>query len=321
MPRSVAVPFRAGDLTLAGVLELPAADVPRHPWALLLPSFGPRDRDGRFDRDGHPGWFAERTDGERGLLARVAGALAEVGVASFRYDPRGCGASEGSWEGSDLFSRIDDARDAIAAMRSHGGLDLRRSGVVTHGEGAVLGISLTIGDPVLSAMSLIGAPARSVRDVMRRGAAERARTGADLEHPFVAALDGGLEELIERAARHEVDMSLVIGERPYRIGLAAWRQMFDTPGLALATMLHRSVTLVHGELDAWVDAEESDLLMSVLRGGGNDPRLRRLPGCGHDLAEASDADVGRIAADLAARLVPHELPPVLLAIEGEPPTG
>ena len=321
MPRPVAVPFRAGDLTLAGTLTLPDASAERHPWALLLPSFGPRDRDGGFDRDGHPGWFAERTDGERGLLARLAVALAGAGVASFSYDPRGCGASEGSWEGSDLFSRIDDARDAIAAMRSYGGLDLRRCGVVAHGEGALLGISATIADPVLSAMTLIGAPARSVRDVMRRGAAERARTGTDLAHPFVAALDRGMEELIERAARHEAEMPLVIGGQPARIGLAAWRQAFDTPGLALATMLHRSVSLVHGELDAWVDPEESELLAEVLRAGGNAPLLRRVPGCGHDLAEASDELIAAIATDLAERLVPHELPPVLLAIEGEPPTG
>ena len=321
MPRSVPVPFRAGDLTLAGVLELPDTDAGRHPWALLLPSFGPRDRDGEFDRDRHPGWFAPRTDADRGLLARLAGALAEVGVASFRYDPRGCGASEGSWEGSDLFSRIDDARDAMAAMRSHGGLDLRRSGVVAHGEGALLGVSLTIGDPVLSAMTLIGAPGRSMRDVLRRGAAERARTGIALQHPFVAALDRVAEELIERAGRHEPAMSLVVDGRRHTIGLAGWKQMFDTPGLALATMLRRSVTLVHGELDAWVHQAESELLAGVLRAGGSDMRLHRLPRCGHDLAEASEADVAWIAADLAGRLVPHELPPVLLAIEGEPPTG
>ncbi len=321
MSRSVPVPFRAGDLTLAGVLELPDVSTERHPWALLLPSFGPRDRDGGFDRDGHPGWFAELTDGRPGLLARLASALAAVGVASFRYDPRGCGASEGSWEGSDLFSRIDDARDAIAAMRSHGGLDLRRSGVVAHGEGALIGISVTIGDPVLSAMTLIGAPARSVRDVMRRGAAVRARTGSDLEQPFVAALDRGLEELIERVGRHEREMPLFIGARSHTIDLAAWKQMFDTPGLALASMLHRSVTLVHGELDAWVHPEESELLARVLRAGGNDSRLRNVLRCGHDLAEASDAVIADLAADHAERLVPHELPPVLLAIEGEPPSG
>jgi len=40
-----------------------------------------------------------------------------------------------------------------------------------------------------------------------------------------------------------------------------------------------------------------------------------VPGAGHDLAEAPDAVIDEIAADLAARLLPRELPPVLLAIE------
>ena len=59
-----------------------------------------------------------------------------AGVASLRYDPRGCGESDGAWEEVDLFTRIDDARDAIGAMRSRRELDLRRTAIVGHGEGA-----------------------------------------------------------------------------------------------------------------------------------------------------------------------------------------
>jgi hypothetical protein len=40
-----------------------------------------------------------------------------------------------------------------------------------------------------------------------------------------------------------------------------------------------------------------------------------LAATGHDLAEASDELIARLAADLAARLLPTELPPVLVAIE------
>lgn len=324
MPRPVELRFRAGDLALAGELLLPDAAPAsgRHPWVLLLPSFGPRDRDGAWDRAGHPGWFAVTdadADAPSGVLTRLAHALAAAGVASFRHDPRGCGASEGSWESADLFSRIDDARDAVAAMRARDELDLRRSGLLAHGEGALLAMSVAIGDPVLSALTLVGAPARSMRDVLRRGAAERARRGVEAQHPFVAALDRGLEELIERADRHEASVELRIADAAVRIGLAGWRQAFDTPGIALATMLRRSVTLVHGERDAWVDPAESALLAATLREAGGDPLVRHIPGSGHDLAEADDATLALIADDLAGRLVPRDLPPVLLALETEPP--
>ena len=96
----------------------------RPPSVLLLPSFLPRDRDGRFDAVGHPDWFDPSA--ERGLLARLAEALASVGVASLRYDKRGCGLSDGTWVDADLFTLIDDARDAIAFLRSRDDLDPTR---------------------------------------------------------------------------------------------------------------------------------------------------------------------------------------------------
>jgi alpha-beta hydrolase superfamily lysophospholipase len=314
MARSEAIAFRAGEEELAGTLVLP--DVAgRAPWVLLLSSWLARDRDGAWDRSGHPSWFASDPGEGAPLLARLAEALAARGVASFRYDKRGCGASGGSWASASLFSLIDDARDAIGAMRSRPELDLRRTGVLAHGEGATVAMSVAIGDPAIGALTLVGASARSLRDVMRRGAAIRARTGADRGHPLVDALDRSIEELIERSERREPTMALLVAGERIELGLAGWEQAIHTPPRALATMLHRSVTLVHGSADAWVHPDEARLVAAVLEAGGNAPSLRIEPGAGHDLAELDPGRIGSIAADLAARLEPRELPPVLLAIE------
>ena len=82
-------------------------------------------------------------------------------------------------------------------------------------------MSVAIGDPAIGAVGLIGPPARSLRDVLRRGVAERSRTGVDREHPLVAALDRVAEELIERAERREPTMA-VDRRRPSRSSFA-WR--------------------------------------------------------------------------------------------------
>lgn len=320
MPRSEELRVRAGEATLVGTLTLPDAPPPderrgRYPNALLLPSWLPRDRDGAFDRAGHPGWFA---DGPMppGLLGRLATALAERGVATLRCDPRGSGASDGAWESTALFTRIDDARDMLAAMRSHGALDLRRTAMVGHGEGATLAISVAIGDPAVSALTLVGAAARSQRVVLRRGVAERARTGTDRQHPIVAALDRWSEDLVERAERREASVRMRLdAEASVQLELAALEQAIHTPNLALVTMLHRSVTLVHGERDAWATPDESELLLGALRDAGNDPRRIVVPGADHDLAQADEAIIGEVADDLAARIHARELPPVLVAIE------
>ena len=311
MPRIDELRFRAGDLALAATLTLPEGDG-RLPWVLLVPSWLPRNRDGSWDRAGHPGWFAAMpAHPPDGLLVRLADALSALGVASLRYDPRGCGDSEGTWEASDLFGRIDDARDAIGAMRSRRELDLRRTAILGHGEGATIALSVAIGDPAIGAVGLIGASARSYRDVLRRGVAERGRTGHDRQHPFVAALDRAAEELIERAERREPTISI----DGSTVNVAAWEQAFHTPPLALATMLHRNVVLAHGSADAWSDPAESEILLGVLADAGNDPVLQRIDHAGHELAEADNATIGVFAQALVARMEPRELPPVLMAIE------
>jgi alpha-beta hydrolase superfamily lysophospholipase len=324
MPRSLELSVRAGDVELAATLELPDAppldEGGRYPNVLLIPSWLPRDRDGGYDRVGHPGWFAaaaaDTAEPRRGLLARLAGALAERGVASLRADPRGCGHSPGTWADVTLFAKIDDSRDLLAAMRGRPELDLRRSGIAGHGEGGGTALAVAIGDPVLSALTLIGPAARSFRETLRRAAAARGRDGTEHEHPIVAAIDRWSEDLIERAERREGSLTLPLASGgSATLALAPFEQAIHTPPLALATMLHRSVTLVHGASDRWSDPDESALLGAALREGGNQPTIRIVPGAGHDLAEASDAVIGEVAADLAARLVPHDLPPVLLAIE------
>lgn len=318
MARNEELNVRAGEATLAGTLTLPDEPPPegRYPNVLLLPSWLPRDRDGAWDRTAHGSWFAPAGDGEPGLLARLAEALAERGLASLRVDPRGCGASEGAWEATSLFTKIDDARDMLSAIRGHPQLDLRRTGIVGHGEGAGVAMSVAIGDPAVSALTLIGPSARSWRDVLRRGVGERARIGTDRQHPVVAGLDRWSEEIIERADRREEAFPFPIaGVGRVSLALAGVEQAIHTPPLALATMLHRSVGLVHGADDAWADPAESALLAEALTQGGNETTRRVVAGSGHDLAEASDALIGELAADLAARIRPVELPPVLVAIE------
>ncbi|HEY7738540.1 MAG TPA: alpha/beta fold hydrolase [Candidatus Limnocylindria bacterium] len=315
--------FTAGTIELAGTLTTPdpAAAAPgpvRFPAALLLPSLLPRDRDGAWDHTRHGAWFApEGPERRPGILARLAEALAAHGVASLRYDKRGCGASDGEWSSAGLFTLIDDARDALAVLRGQDVVDPARVGIVGHGEGAWIALSVAPADPAIGPLTLIGAPARGLRDVLRRGVAERARRraedGAGPVDPFVVSLDRGLEELIERAARGEPEMTLPVNHGPVTLSLAGWEPAFQIPTRALATLQERSVTLVHGDDDAWVHPEEATLLVAALEASAA-PRRIRVPRAGHDLAEAPDRLFRDLAADLAARLQPRRLPTVLLSI-------
>lgn len=331
MARHQELPVTAGRVVLSGTLTLPdlppvahgADHTEPYPAALLLPSLLPRDRHGRFDRRRHPGWFAPTGPSGSGILARLAEALATRGVASLRCDKRGCGRSGGTWSEAGLFTLVDDARDALTVLRGHPAVDPARVGMVGHGEGAWLALSVAAADPAVGPLTVIGAPARGLRDVLRRAVAERARRADDHaapRHPFVVALDRGLEELIERSERGESSMPLALpGGRRAVLGLAAWEQGMQTPGRALATLQRRSVTVVHGTDDEWVDPDESELLEAALR-EASAPRRILVPHADHDLLEATEDAIRDLAADLAARLQPRRLPTVLLAVADPPPT-
>ena len=205
MSRSDDLRFRAGDLSLAATLTLPDGDG-RLPWALLVGSGcraiataagtaaairpGSRRRAGTSRRASSPAWPTRSPT---------------TGVASLRYDPRGCGESDGDVGGDRPVHphrrrARRDRRHALAARARpapHGDRRPRR--------GRGIALSVAIGDPAIGAVGLIGASARSFRDVLRRGVAERSRTGTDREHPVVAALDRGDRgaDRARRAARGE----------------------------------------------------------------------------------------------------------------------
>jgi hypothetical protein len=110
-------------------------------------------------------------------------------------------------------------------------------------------------------------------------------------------------------------MLLEVGDEVVELDLAGWEQAIHTPPMALASMLHRAVVMAHGSDDVWAATDESVLLEGVLRDAGNQPIRHVLAGAGHDLAEAPDDGIGAFVDDLAARIQPVQLPPVLVAIE------
>ena len=137
---------------------------------------------------------------ERGLLARLAEALAARGVASLRVDPRGCGASEGAWESTALFTKIDDARDMLSAMRGHPQLDLRRTGDRRPRRGR----RARAGRGHRGSGHLRADPDRSSRPlVARRAAPRRERTQPDGDGPAASDRRGArpLERGDHRARR------------------------------------------------------------------------------------------------------------------------
>ncbi|WP_449063300.1 alpha/beta hydrolase family protein [Planomonospora algeriensis] len=110
--------------------EVPGAGREPYPVALIITGSGPLDRDAN-----HPRMPLR-------ISRDLAHALARAGVASFRYDKRGAGESQGSFLAAGLGDNIDDARAALAWLRTRPEIDPAAVFVVGHSEGAVIATAL-----------------------------------------------------------------------------------------------------------------------------------------------------------------------------------
>ena len=131
------VRFPSGAIELAGTLTLPAGHAP-FPCCLMVGGSGPQVRDGSFD-------FA-RTDyfptplARRPLLEFQARALERAGIASMRFDKRGCGASQGEFRTASFDDLVSDASAALDSLAGLSQIDGNRIGILGKSEGAVVAL-------------------------------------------------------------------------------------------------------------------------------------------------------------------------------------
>jgi pimeloyl-ACP methyl ester carboxylesterase len=92
------------------------------PTAVLVPGSGPLDRDSTA--------FGHRP------FARLARELAQLGIATLRYDKRGIGSSGGDEETADIDDYVADVVGAVEHVRSLRGPAGGAVGVIGHSEGA-----------------------------------------------------------------------------------------------------------------------------------------------------------------------------------------
>jgi len=145
------VTFRRGGQLLAGTLA-----TPQHPVAaaLLLPGSGPVDRDSNHGR--------LRLD----LTRQLAGAFADAGIATLRFDKRGVGASPGDWRRAGFVDNVDDAEVALDHLAQSVPPRLPLF-VVGHSEGALLATALSARRGELAGVVLLAGTARNGEQVLR----------------------------------------------------------------------------------------------------------------------------------------------------------
>jgi alpha/beta superfamily hydrolase len=146
------VTFLSDKLALSGTFSVPKSDSPL-PCVIMVHGSGAQDRDGNIS-----GFNTQ-------ILKYIAEYLAQQGIASFRYDKRGCGKSEGNFNIAGLSEIVEDACAAIDFISKQSSeVDSKKIYLLGHSEGAVLAPEIASKRDNLAGILMLCASLRSFEE-------------------------------------------------------------------------------------------------------------------------------------------------------------
>jgi hypothetical protein len=248
------VRFKSGELTLAGTLAVPEVSG-AVPAVLMLPGSGQTDRDDNAK--------ALAID----VFPQLSTAVERQGLATFRYDKRGVGASEGDYFSSDFDDRLTDAVAAVEWLRARPEVDASRVIALGHSEGALLSVRLAAGAaPVAGAVLLAGA-AQAGEQILTWQGRQIADSLTGVSKWVVRLLHIDLvksqRKALNRIRSSRADVMRIQGRKIN----AAWMRQFmaydPAPDLARVGV---PVLAITGDRDLQVNPDDLDLMRDLVKG-------------------------------------------------------
>jgi pimeloyl-ACP methyl ester carboxylesterase len=240
-----------GKVRISGTLTLPANVKGPVPAVLVVPSPGLTNRDGMTV--GAPADL---------LYKDLTKAITAAGMASFRYDHRGSGAStlepgqQPTWD-----DMVTDAQEALKYIGQRGEIDGSRLAVVGHDMSGPIALKLAAGDPAVKSVALVAAPGRPLVDVW----ADQFKTlnGQDSADAFRAMVDslvttGSFPP--RESMRPEQQTMLPVGQD------ALYKALFTVDPLADARAVKVPVLIALGERSTSISSQDASLLAAALGG-------------------------------------------------------
>jgi len=248
------VTFESHGLRLAGAFLAPDG---RGPFAtvLMLPGSGQTDKDDNAPR--------LRID----AFPQIAAYLGLHGFASFRFDKRGVGSSEGDYWSAGFGDRATDATAALSWLRSQEDVDADRVFVLGHSEGALLATRLAGAHAPVAGAILLAGTAHSGEETLI-WQAQRIAQGLQ---GFNKWLVGALHIDVAKSQRKALDKIKRTDRDWVRVQLvqkinAKWMREFLAydPSADLAN-LSVPVLAITGSKDIQVDPTDLKIMSSLVR--------------------------------------------------------
>ena len=265
------VRFKSSDgTTLEGSLTLPIGALSPLP-VLVMIGGGTSDRNQNF-----PGFLVNS-------LNAIAYHLASHGIASFRYDKRGIGKSEGNAIVGFTTPQLEDARAALKITRTHPMINSDEVFLLGHSEGALLGAILASEEDLAGFISLTSPIGRDFgwnwlwQTVDEQKALNKSQNEIDQEienweamFEFIKSSSGSWSdhEFSQIKRQHsQIDESHY--EASKQLPLNWWREILGHQPLNTMRMISEPILIIQGDKDLSVPFDEGQLVLDALREAGN----------------------------------------------------
>jgi alpha-beta hydrolase superfamily lysophospholipase len=217
----------------------------------------------------------DRDDNAKRLALNVfpplSAAIEEQGIATFRYDKRGVGGSEGDYLTSDFDDRVTDAVAAVEWLRARPEVDAARVFALGHSEGALISVRLAAGavpaaGPVAGLVLLAGS-ARTGEQILLWQGRQIAGSLTGVSKWVVRLLRIDVLKSQRKALNRIRSSSASVIRVQGRKLNAAWMRQFmaydPAPDLARVDV---PVLAVTGDRDLQVDPDDLDLMRDLVKG-------------------------------------------------------
>lgn len=285
-------------VTLSGTLTLPFEGGP-FPAVILISGSGPQDRD-------------ESVFGHKPFLV-LADYLTRAGIAVLRYDDRGVGKSTGDFESATTRDFAEDAKSAIAFLKTRKDIRPNKIGLLGHSEGGIIAplvasesqdvafIVLMAGtgvpgeEIIHKQAELISRAMGATEEEIKKSEEQRKKLFAVLKtekDPTVGAamLRTLIEASLDSATRSNPQTTEAVVNAQVKELNSPWFRYFLTydPRPALKKV-RCPVLAIGGEKDLQVWPKQNlPEIESALRAGGNkDFTVKEIPGVNHIFQTAS----------------------------------
>lgn len=254
------ITFLSDGIPLGGTVHLPAPGRAVVAAAVIVTGSGKLDRDANVPR--------ARLNVSRDLAA----ALAEVGVASLRYDKRGVGASGDDYLRAGVADNIADARAALAAVADQPEIAGVPTVLIGHSEGAMI-VTAVAADPGvdpgagLAGVVLLAGPAKTGEQTVIWQAQQIAPTLPKAVRAVLRLLRTTPEKQQRKALRKitatDGDVARVQG---VRMNAKWFREFLAFDPMPLLARITVPVLAITGEKDLQVDPDDLDVIAATVAG-------------------------------------------------------